>query len=165
MASVIRYALILVAAAALTSCRQADGTMPTPTQAAEDDIYDLSRDLQNVAGGNADAPAELAQDIHEYALDKAPAKPAVDELVRRTTGTIGGRMLSEQTARQLAHSLWMTVAARDLSERQIETLQNDVRTILISTGVSEESAQQVAAQVGEVQLAVTDRQRRWYELF
>ena len=161
----IRYALILVAAAALTSCRQADGTMPTPSQTAADDIYDLSRDLQNVAARNPDAPTELAQDIHEYADDKASAKPAVDELVRRTTSTLGGSMLSEQTARQLAHSLWMTVAARDLSERQIETLQNEVRTVLMSTGVSEENAQQVAAQVGEVQLAVTDRQRRWYEMF
>ena len=165
MASVIRYALVLVAAAVLTSCRQADGTMPTPTQAATDDIYDLSRDLQNVAGGNPNGPAEFAQDIHEYAADKASAKPAVEELVRRTTSMLGGRMLSDQTARQLAHSLWMTVAARDLSERQIETLQNEVRTVLVSTGISEENAQQVAAQVGEVQLAVTDRQRRWYEMF
>jgi hypothetical protein len=164
MASV-RFALVLVVAAALTSCRQADGMMPTPNQTAEEDIYDLSRDLQNVAGGNPDAPGELAQDIHEYALDKAAARPAVEELVKRTTGTLGGRMLSEQTARQLAHSLWMTVAARDLSERQIEALQNDVRTIVMSTGVSEEGAQQLAAQVGVVQLAVTDRQRRWYEMF
>ena len=165
MASVFRYALVLFAATVLMSCRQADGIMRTPTSDAQEDIYDLSRDLQNVAGGNSDAPAEFAQDIHKYAADKASAKPAVDELVRRATSTLGGSMLTEQTARQLAHSLWMTVAARDLSERQIETLQNEVRTILTSTGISEENAQQVAAQVGEVQLAVTDRQRRWYELF
>jgi hypothetical protein len=52
-----------------------------------------------------------------------------------------------------------------LSERQIETLQNDVQALLMSVGIAEENAQQVAAQVGDVQVAVTDRPRRWYELF
>ena len=59
----------------------------------------------------------------------------------------------------------MSVGAKDLSERQIETLQNDVQAHLVSLGVGEESAQQVAAQVGEVQSSVTLRPRRWYELF
>ena len=36
---------------------------------------------------------------------------------------------------------------------------------LVSLGVGEDSAQQVAAQVGEVQSSVTLRPRRWYELF
>jgi hypothetical protein len=40
-----------------------------------------------------------------------------------------------------------------------------MQALLESLGVSEESAQQVAAQVGEVQSSVTLRPRRWYELF
>jgi hypothetical protein len=61
--------------------------------------------------------------------------------------------------------LWLSVAARDISERQIESLQNDTQSLLASVGIPEERAQQVAVQVGEVQRAVTNRPRRWYEFF
>ena len=63
---------------------------------------------------------------------------------------------SRSRTQRLAHNLWLSVAAREMSERQIETLQNDVQALLI-VGVAEEGAQQVAAQVGEVQSAVTLR--------
>ncbi len=76
-----------------------------------------------------------------------------------------GKTLNDTTAQRLAHSLWTSVAARELSERQVETLQNDVQSQLVAIGVAEPQAQQVAAQVGEVQKAVGNRPRRWYELF
>ena len=78
---------------------------------------------------------------------------------------LAGVDLTEQAAQRLAHNLWLSVVARELSERQVETLQNDVQALLMEEGVAEESAQQVAAQVGDVQGTVTTRPRRWYELF
>ena len=78
---------------------------------------------------------------------------------------LAGVDLAEQTAQRLAHSLWLSVVARELSERQTETLQNDVQSLLMAEGIAEEDAQLVAAQVGEVQGAVAARPRRWYELF
>jgi hypothetical protein len=59
----------------------------------------------------------------------------------------------------------MAAAAREMSERQVESLQNDMQALLISIGATESSAQAVAAQIAEVQKAVTSRQRRWYEVF
>jgi hypothetical protein len=78
---------------------------------------------------------------------------------------VSGLELPEQSAERLAHSLWTSIAAQELSERQIESLQTDMRLLLVSVGVTEASAEQVASQVGEVQQAVSARPRRWYEVF
>jgi hypothetical protein len=40
-----------------------------------------------------------------------------------------------------------------------------VQSLLMSAGIAEPNAQQVAAQVGDVQRAISDRPRRWYEFF
>lgn len=149
----------------LGGCRQADGPLPTPSQTYQEELVDVARDLQNVATGrDPNGPADLADDLRKY-TDKATAKPLVDELSARTAKAIAGRDLADQDAQRLAHSLWVSVYAKDLSERQIETLQNDMQAHLVSLGVGEASAQQVAAQVGEVQSSITLRPRRWYELF
>ena len=86
-------------------------------------------------------------------------------MTRRTATVVAGRTLTEPTAGRLAHSLWMTIWARQVSERQTEALQNDIQSILVSIGVVEEQARQVAAQAGEVQKIVSAHPRRWYELF
>jgi hypothetical protein len=63
----------------------------------------------------------------------------------------------------VAHTAWVTVAARQLSEQQIESLKNEMKSELMALGVEEQKAQSVADQVGVVQQAVTARHRRWYE--
>ena len=83
----------------------------------------------------------------------------------RVAKALAGINVDEQAAQRLTHMLWLSAEARELSERQIEVLQNDVQSLLISVGVAQENADLVAAQVGEVQVAVTERPRRWYELF
>ena len=154
-----------MAGLSLGACRQTDGPIPAPDATVQEELVDVARDLQNVASGrDPQGPQDLASDLRKYA-DRRSAVPAVDELSTRTTRAIGGRNLAEQDAQRLAHNLWLAVEARDTSERQIETLQNDVQALLMSIGVVEESAQQVAAQVGDVQRAVSQRPRRWYELF
>jgi hypothetical protein len=65
----------------------------------------------------------------------------------------------------LLRQVWTAVVARDLSERQIATLQTDVKTTLTGLSVPEPSAQAIASQIVVVQKAVTDRERRWYEVF
>lgn len=165
MRSRARYVLVVIAGLFLGACRQGDGPVPTPDQTRQEELVDVTRDLQNIASGrDPQAPKDLADDLRKYA-EGPTAVAAVDELSTRTARALGGRTLAEQDAQRLAHNLWLSVAAREMSERQIETLQNDVQVLLMSVGVAEEGAQQVAAQVGEVQSAVTLRPRRWYELF
>ncbi len=165
MRSRARYVLIVMAGLSFGACRQADGPVPAPNANVQEELVDVTRGLENVASGrDPQAPKDLADDLRKYASGP-DAAPAVDQLSQRTASVLSGVNLSEQDAQRLAHTLWLSVAARDLSERQIETLQNDMQALLISVGVAQENAQQVAAQVGEVQGAVTDRPRRWYELF
>ena len=164
MKSTFRYAIILFSALALGACRQADGPMPTADANVQNDLEDIRHDLQNVAKGDPAGPQDLADDLGKYPRRKEDV-PSVNELSRRTVNLLAGRTVNEVTAQRLAHSLWTTVAARELSERQIETLQNEVQSILVSVGIAEPQAQQVAVQVGAVQKAVGDRPRRWYEFF
>lgn len=157
-------AIIVFSALALGACRQADGPMPTANEEVQNELQDITHDLQNVARRDPAGPEDLAHDLGKYPRVNDEV-PAVNELSRRTGDVLLGKTFNEQTAQRMAHSLWTSVAARELSERQVETLQNEVQSILVSMGVSEPQAQQVAAQVGEVQKAVGDRPRRWYELF
>jgi hypothetical protein len=159
------YVFIPIAGLWLAGCRQADGPVPAPNENVQAELTDVAKDLQNIATGrDPQATNDLVSDVAKY-VRKPEAMPVVNELSLRTAKVVPGKALSEQVAQQLAHNLWVTVAAREMSERQVEALQNDVQSLLMSVGVVEEDAQQVAAQVGEVQAAVTDRPRRWYELF
>jgi hypothetical protein len=164
MQSRIQYAVILFSALALGACRQADGPMPTADANTQGELEDVRHDLQNVAKHDPAAPQDLADDLAKYSRRRT-AIPAVNELTRRTVTVLAGKNVNEQAGNRLAHTLWTTIYARELSERQVEALQNDVQSQLVAIGVAEPQAQQVAAQVGEVQKAVGDRPRRWYELF
>jgi hypothetical protein len=165
MTSKVCCGLIGVAVLMLSGCRQPDGAVPTPDATVQEELGDVARDIQSIAGArDPEAPKNLADDLRKYAQRPA-AVPAVDELSRRTAGAIAGSQITEQAAQRLTHNLWLSVAARDISERQVESLQNDTQSLLVSVGVAEERAQEVATQVGEVQRAVTARPRRWYELF
>ena len=159
--------MLLVAAmlASVSACRQADGSVPTPSAETQEELIDVSRDLQYIASGrDPAAPKYLASDLRKYAR-RATARPAVEELAQRTAAAVTGVTLGEQDAQRLTHNLWLTVAAREISERQVEGLQSDMQALLLSVGVPQNRAEPVAAQMGEVQRAVTDRPRRWYELF
>ena len=160
----VRYVLIPVLALSFAACRQADGPVPTPDAATQNEIDDMSRDLLGIAARDAESQKYLADDLHKY-TDVASNLPAFDELARSTSGVVAGAKLSEQAAKQLALDLWLAVSAREMSERQVEALQMDLQTVLVSAGVPEPDAQPVVAQVEEVQRLVTARPRRWYEFF
>lgn len=161
----VSFAVTVAFALMVGGCRQPDGEVPTPNATVQEELVDVSRDLQYVAAGTDPGAAnDLAADLRKYAR-RTSAVPEVDELSARAAAAVGGSKLTQQSAEQLAHNLWLSVSARDMSERQVEGLQNETRSLLVSIGIPEERAEQVAAQVGEVQRAVTDRPRRWYELF
>jgi len=161
-----RCAVLFVLPVLLSAgCRQADGPLPTPNQNVQDDLSDISKDLTYVATGyDPSASTDLAYDLRKYVTQESAA-PAVEELSRRAATVVANTKLPEQTAQRLAHNLWLTVAAQEMSERQVEALQNDTQSLLMSIGVQDTQAEQVAAQVGEVQRVSTRRVRRWYEWF
>ena len=161
-----RHVLIAIFAVLVTGCRQADGPVPTPDPGVQDDLHDVGRDLENIAtASDPAAPQDLAKDLVHYVDEKPPAAAAVNELTQRAVRAVAGARLPDQTAQRIANNFWLAINAKELSDRQIEALQNDTQSLLISTGITEENAKQVAAQMGEVQKTVTTRQRRWYELF
>lgn len=165
MTSSRRVGVVVAAVLMVSGCRQPDGAVPTPNETVQEELGDVTRDLTYIAGGrDPQAPQDLAEDLRKYSV-RPSAVPAVDELSRRAAQAVAGSRLTEQSAQRLTQNLWLSIAARDLSERQVEALQNDVQSLLMSIGIAEDRAHDVALQVGEVQRAVTNRPRRWYELF
>ena len=162
-------ALALAAACSLSGCRQPDGAVPAETGEAPNRISDLRENVENVARGDANAPRELADDLKVFidneADNAADAMRAADELARRISTAVKGRAVPEQTGQQIARQLWLTMSARELSERQVDKLQEDLTAALVAVGSPEPSAQAVAEQAAAVQQVLTTRERRWYEFF
>jgi hypothetical protein len=160
----VAYAIICAAAFQLAACRQADGPMPEATASTPNELGDISRDLQNLATGDPSGPTDLGDDISHYAEGPQGGEAAAAELSRRLGTALTGKTFKLAQAMPVARTCWVAVAARQLSEKQIEALQNEMKSELMSLGVNEQQAQGVADQVGAVQQAVTARHRRWYEL-
>jgi hypothetical protein len=155
----------IVAALSVSGCRQGEGTMPKAEGDVPNRIGDLSRDLLSIAGGEVQARQDLADDLRVFLDRKPDAVPLVNDLSQRTGEALSGKKLTDQNSQKLAQQLWVAVAGRDLSEKQVETLKNDYQATLTAAGVPEPGAQQVAARLEAVQKAVGERHRRWYELF
>jgi hypothetical protein len=154
---------MLVFAMSLAGCRQADGPMPEATESVANELGDISRDLQNVAYQNPSGTKDLGDDISHYAQGTDGGEAAAQELAGRLAQALAGKMFKVAQAMPVAHTAWVTVAARQLSAQQIENLKNEMKSELMALGVNEQQAQSVADQVGVVQQAVTARHRRWYE--
>ena len=150
-------------AVTLAGCRQADGPMPEATESVANELGDISRDLQNVAYQNPSGPQDLSDDISHYAQGTNGGEAAAQELARRLAQALVGKMFKVAQAMPVAHTVWVAVAARQLSEQQIENLKNEMKSELMTLGVNEQQAQSVADQVAVDQQAVTARHRRWYE--
>jgi hypothetical protein len=160
----LTYAIIVSAALSSAACRQADGPLPPSTGTVPNELGDISRDLQNLASGSPEGPKDLADDISHYAEGTNGGQAAAAELSQRLGQALTGKTFKLAEALPLAHSCWVAVAGRQLSEKQVENLQNEMTSQLMSLGANEQQAQSVAAQAGVVQQAVTARHRRWYEL-
>lgn len=157
----------LAAACIAAGCRMADGPLPMPSGEDANRLDDLRRDLGDVVAGNAEGRKNFADDLMVFAdLDKSPdAVVAINDLASQISDAATAAQIKEPAAPPLLRQVWTAVAARDLSEKQVTQLQADIKTTLAGLGVAEPSAQGIVNQIGTVQKAVTDRQRRWYEVF
>jgi hypothetical protein len=160
----IAYAVVAACALQLAACRQADGPMPETTASTPNELGDINRDLQNLASGDPSGTKDLSDDISHYAEGPSGGPAAAAELSRRLGEALTGKTFKLAQAMPVAHTCWVAVSARQLSEKQIEGLQNEMKSGLMSIGANEQQAQNVADQVGAVQQAVSARHRRWYEL-
>src|SRR5688572_19010711 len=79
-----RYALLASGAALLlilVACKQPDGAMPVPTGEQPNKLEDISRDLQNLAARDANAPSELSDDLSSLDALRRPPE-SINELSR-----------------------------------------------------------------------------------
>jgi hypothetical protein len=140
--------------------------MPPETGEVPNRLVDISRDLESAAGGDGQAGNDLGDDLAVFVgAPGAKGEAETRELSRRVATAIAGKALPGDASERLARHLWHVVAADDLSGRQIEKLQEDMLGTMTGLGVGEEQAAAVTAQVEAVQKAVTERTKRWYELF
>jgi hypothetical protein len=138
--------------------------MPAAGGEMADRLEDLSRDLQNVAAGAPMASDEFADDLLIFA-DVEEMLEATEVLARLVTDALTGMDLSAERSAQLAHALWVVMAAQELSESQMNATRDEFRLDLIATGASEAVADAVSAQLAITQQFVSTRSRRWYEVF
>lgn len=158
-------AFIITASWAGAGCRQADGPLPSPAAAnKDDDISDVRKDILNVVAKVPTGPAEMADDLGKFGQTPESAAPLA-EFSRRLSDVLPGVKLAEPDAQRLAQALWQGITGRQLSDRQSKALQADVKSALVSAGVSDANATSVASQLGEVQKATTARTKKWYEIF
>jgi uncharacterized protein with von Willebrand factor type A (vWA) domain len=145
----------------------ADGPMPMPSGEDLNRLDDLRRDVGNVVAGHADAKQDFTDDLMVFVKPgtKPEAPAAINELARLIADAAAASQIKEASLSPLLKQVWTAVAAREMSEKQVTALQADVRTTLTGLGVAEPSAQSISNQIGTVQKAVTDRTRRWYEVF
>lgn len=157
------FTLVLWSAA----CRMSDGPLPLENGDVPNRLEDLNRDLGNIASGHPEAGQDLADDLFVFVdvQNKPGAKHSVEELARQIASGVPKTPLAEDRGRQVSRQLWLTVASRELSDRQLEKLLSDVQSALVGIGVTEPRARGIAAQAREVQRQVKDRNRRWYELY
>jgi hypothetical protein len=156
--------IVLLSAACATGCKQGDGAGPAETGDVPNRLHDLQRDLESVVSGETDAPKDLADDLAVFTDDPAGTS-AARSLAGGISIMIVKRTFTPDAEKQLALLLFKTVASRDLSERQVDALKDDMRSVLMSIGVSQADANKVADRVGATQKAVTQRTRHWYERY
>src|SRR6188474_3270675 len=117
-------AVLSVVACVAAGCRMADGPMPMPGSEDLNRLDDLRRDVGNVVAGHAEAKQDFADDLMVFvkAGTKPEASAAITELARLVADAAAAAQLKEAALPPLLKQVWMAVAARQLSEKQVATL-------------------------------------------
>jgi hypothetical protein len=145
----------------LAGCRQPEGALPAPEGEQTNRIDDISRDLQNIANNDGNAPAELLDDL-TY-LQSAPPPPAqLKALADALAGALRGADLSDEDAKRLAMLIFQMVAASELNQAQIAQIGSDLRAALVKAGATPEAADRVSAAGSALAGEVTENKKRWY---
>lgn len=161
MMGTARLAAVLAVVLALSGCRQPDGAVPEPQGDQNNRIEDISRDLQNLTRQDADAPAELLDDLtnlEPVARPQEQLKAVADALA----AALAGATLSDEEAHQIATLVFQLVAVRDMSEAQIEQVAADLRDQLVKAGAMPEAADRAADAASALATEVTRNKKRWY---
>jgi hypothetical protein len=159
-----RCATLLLGGALLLTiagCRQPDGTMPAPQGDQTNRIGDISRDLQNLAAKDVNAPDELYDDLTYLEATPRP-EPRLRELSQSLATALGGTKLSDEDANTIANHLFVAVSGRDLSEAQVQKVGDDLRASLVGVGASEQAADRAAAATTALAGEVSENKKRWY---
>jgi hypothetical protein len=122
---------------------------------------DISRDLLNVAADRNGAAVDLRDDLANFS-GSPPPPHLLDALSTQLVDGLRQAKLDDQTASVLAEQLFVSTNARELSDRQVQTLRQDVVGTLSRAGVPREKAEPVGQTVGEIQTAITANRRRWW---
>jgi hypothetical protein len=158
------FSLVLTAAVAAGACKQGDGQLPPKSGDVPNRLGDLKRDLEAVVGGDQQAVQDFSDDLRVF-TDEPEGQTAIKAMAMTVTSMLVNRTLNDEAQTKIVNLLWTAVAARELSERQVDALKDDVRNTLLSVGVTQPDANLAAGRVGDVQNAVTLRTRRWYERY
>lgn len=158
------HLLPLVLAVSLCACKQGEGRIPDKSGDVPQRLVDLGRDLEGVVAGDKQAVTDLTDDLLVF-TEEPEGMNAIRAMSATVTPMLVKRSMNGDTLARLANLLWLTVAARDFSERQIDTLKDEMRDLLLSIGITQQDANLAAGWVGNVQKAVTLRSRRWYERY
>ena len=160
--------VICVCALLVSSCRQPDGPLPDPKEGEmAKRISDMSRDLGNVAAGHPDASTDFLDGLMAFVDvgDKPDAAAPVKELGNQLMAVYAASKASERAVVPLLEQVVVGLGATSLSEKQVEAVKEGVQKAATDLGADDVRARALAAQIEIVQHAVTDRHRRWYELF
>ena len=148
-------------------CRQPDGPLPTPSDdETANRLYDLSRDLEEIARGSE---AERQGFVDDLLIFADPHRPEALEAVskfgtRLVEGVPRGTPLPPESTKQLVRTCWTLVAATQLSDRQLKQLQGELAPLLSSIGIPQDRVDGLVADLPALQRAVSTRPRRWYEI-
>lgn len=160
----IVYALVLAVAVSTGGCKQGDGVLPAKTNDVPNRLSDLKRDLESVVAGDQAAVTDFTDDLIVF-TEEPEGQTATRALSMTVCSMLVKRPLNDEAMTRLVTVMWTAVAARELSERQVDALKDDLRSQLISLGVSQPDANLAAGRIGDVQKAVTLRTRHWYERY
>jgi hypothetical protein len=157
-------ALVLAAALSAGGCKQGDGPLPAKTGDVPNRISDLKRNLEAVVAGDQTAAQDLTDDLNVF-TEEPEGQMAIRALSNTVCPMLVNRALTDEAMTRIVTVMWTAAAGRELSERQVDMLKDEMRTVLTSVGVSQPDANLAAGRVGDVQDAVTLRTRSWYERY
>jgi hypothetical protein len=157
-------ALVLIVAVGTGACKQGDGPVPAKINDVPNRLGDLKRDLESVVAGDQQAIQDLTDDLLVF-TEEPEGRTAAKALAMTVCSMLVTRKVNDETQSKIVDLLWTSVAARELSERQVDALKDDMRNTLLAAGVSQPDANLAAGRVGDVQNAVTLRTRRWYQRY
>lgn len=160
----IVYALVLAVALSAGGCKQGDGPLPAKTGDVPNRLSDLKRNLDAVVAGDQTAAQDLTDDLNVF-TEEPDGQTAIRALSNTVCSMLVNRPLTDEAKTRIVTVMWTAAAARELSERQVDVLKDEMRTVLTSVGVSQPDANLAAGRIGDVQNAVTLRTRSWYERY